>query len=488
MKKFIVITKEEDFTLSLPEVEIVTAKEYLTDERFTDIKNARVYNLCRQYRYQAAGYYVSLLAEARGHRPVPSVTTMRDAVSQTITKSLSDDIDHLIQQSLHRITSKEFTISIYFGKNLSKQYDALCRALYTLFESPLLRAFFVFKERWQLQRVSTISLKDIPVHHMQYVGQFAREYFTGRKIYTAHLSRKLHSVAILVDPKEKAPPSDEKALKKFVNAAEKSGLETKFIERDDLSDIAAHDGLFIRATTAVNNFTYQFARKASAEGLVVVDDPLSILRCTNKVYLSELLGRLKIPTPKTLILNKDNIQQAIPTLGLPLVLKLPDSSFSQGVIKVSSESELNEKLKDFFEHSDFIVAQEFIPTDFDWRIGILGGRPLFACKYFMARNHWQIYNWSAASGDQSGKWETIPVELAPPDAVKYALRATAPIGNGFYGVDIKDYNGRMVVIEVNDNPSVESGVEDLVLKDQLYESVAGYFLRCIEQQQKVFLI
>jgi glutathione synthase/RimK-type ligase-like ATP-grasp enzyme/RNAse (barnase) inhibitor barstar len=486
MKKFIVITKEEDFTLQLPEVEIVTARDYLTDPRFTEIKNARVYNLCRQYRYQAAGYYVSLLAEARGHRPVPSVTTMRDTVSQTITKSLSDDIDHLIQQALHRITSKEFTISIYFGKNLSKQYDALCRALYTLFESPLLRAFFIFKERWQLQKVSTISFKDIPAHHMPYVEQSARDYFSGRKIYTSHLARKLYSIAILVDPKEKAPPSDEKALKRFVHAADKLGLDTKFIERDDLSDIVDHDGLFIRATTAVNNFTYQFARKATAEGLVVVDDPLSILRCTNKVYLSELLGRLKIPTPKTLILHRDNIALAIPTLGLPLVLKLPDSSFSQGVVKASSEKELMEKVKDFFDHSDFIVAQEFIPTDFDWRIGILGGKPLFACKYYMARNHWQIYNWSASSSEQCGKWDTIPVELAPPDAVKYALRATTPIGNGFYGVDIKDCNGKMVVIEVNDNPSLESGVEDLILKDQLYESVAAYFLRCIEQQQKGF--
>lgn len=486
MKKFIVITREEDFTLQLPEVEIVTAREYLTDPRFTDTRNARVYNLCRQYRYQAAGYYVSLLAEARGHRPVPSVTTMRDTVSQTITKSLSDDIDHLIQQSLHRITSKEFTISIYFGKNLSKQYDALCRALYTLFESPLLRAFFIFKERWQLQKVSTISFKDIPAHHMPYVEQFARDYFSGRKVYTSHLTRKLYSIAILVDPKEKSPPSDEKALKKFIHAADKLGLETRIIERDDLSDIVEHDGLFIRATTAVNNFTYQFARKASAEGLVVVDDPLSILRCTNKVYLSELLGRLKVPTPKTLILHRENINLAIPTLGLPLVLKLPDSSFSQGVVKVSSEQDLQDKVKHFFEHSDFIVAQEYIPTDFDWRIGVLGGKAIFACKYFMARNHWQIYNWNASSGQQCGKWETIPVELAPPEAVKYALRATAPIGNGFYGVDIKDYNGTIVVIEVNDNPSLDSGVEDQILKDHLYDSLAAYFLRSIEQQQRGF--
>ena len=31
-----------------------------------------------------------------------------------------------------------------------------------------------------------------------------------------------------------------------------------------------------------------------------------------------------------------------------------------------------------------------MPTDYDWRIGVLDGEPLFACKYKMARGHWQI--------------------------------------------------------------------------------------------------
>ena len=484
MKKLIVITKKDDFTIPLTDVEIVTAREYLTDPRFPEIRNVRVYNLCRQYRYQAAGYYVSLLAEARGHRPVPSVTTIRDTISQTIIRSLSDDIDHLIQRSLHRITSNEFTLSIYFGKNMTTQYDALCRALYTLFESPLLRAVFIRKDRWQLQRISTISLKEIPERHMVYVEQFAQDYFSGRKKYISRKARKTYSIAILVDPNETAPPSDERALKRFAHAADRAGLETRVIGRDDLSELIEHDALFIRATTAVNNFTYQFARKASAEGLVVIDDPLSILRCTNKVYLSELMTRLKIPTPKTVILHRENISQVISALGLPMVLKLPDSAFSIGVEKVSSAEELDSKVKHFFGHSDFIVAQEFIPTPYDWRIGILGGKPLFACKYFMARNHWQIYNWEAKSKSQCGRWETVRVEEAPPDAVKYALRATAPIGNGFYGVDIKEYNGKMMVIEVNDNPSVESSVEDQILKEQLYDTLAGYFLTNIENQQK----
>ena len=64
MKKLIVVTKAKDITLSFNEIETVTARDYLTDPRFTEMRNARVYNLCRQYRYQSSGYYVSLLAEA----------------------------------------------------------------------------------------------------------------------------------------------------------------------------------------------------------------------------------------------------------------------------------------------------------------------------------------------------------------------------------------------------------------------------------------
>ena len=54
------------------------ARTYLTDARFSNLRRARVYNLCESYRYQSTGYYVSLLAAARGHRPLPDVLTMQD--------------------------------------------------------------------------------------------------------------------------------------------------------------------------------------------------------------------------------------------------------------------------------------------------------------------------------------------------------------------------------------------------------------------------
>ena len=46
--------------------------------------------------------------------------------------------------------------------------------------------------------------------------------------------------------------------------------------------------------------------------------------------------------------------------------------------------ELRAALDEMFRHSSVLLAQEFIPTEFDWRIGLLDGEPLFACKYYMA--------------------------------------------------------------------------------------------------------
>ena len=74
-----------------------------------------MFNLCRSYRYQSIGYYVSLLAEARGHKPLPNVTTIQDLKSASMIRFVSDDLDDMIQKSLAPIQSERFVLSSYFG-------------------------------------------------------------------------------------------------------------------------------------------------------------------------------------------------------------------------------------------------------------------------------------------------------------------------------------------------------------------------------------
>lgn len=457
--------------MDLSGAEVVTAKTFLTDAAFTEIKNALVFNLCRSYKYQSSGYYVSLLAEARGHRVFPSVTTIQDLKSQTIVRAMTEELTELIQKSLGRLKSNTFTLSIYFGQNVAKHYDKLSKQLHSLFQAPFLKAQFVYNKEWVLQSITPLSCTEIPELHREDVVRFAKNYFSRNRFLNARVNKYIYDLAILVNPHEKDPPSNKKAMRNFAEAAESLGFYLEFITKEDYRRLVEFDALFIRETTAVNHHTYRFARRAHADGLVVIDDPTSILRCTNKVYLAELLKKYKIPVPKTMIIHQENRSQVKECLSFPCVLKKPDSAFSMGVVKVHTEEELKEKLDEMLLASDLIIGQEFKPTDFDWRIGILDRQPLYACKYYMAKDHWQIYNWEGKKNDTAGLVDTLPFEEVPFVVLDTALKAANLIGDGLYGVDVKEIGGKAYVIEVNDNPSLDSGFEDRVLKKELYLSI-----------------
>ena len=289
---------------------------------------------------------------------------------------------------------------------------------------------------------------------------------------------------MLVNPEEPDPPSNERALRKFQKAAESAGLDFEFITRDDFHRVAEFDALFIRETTAVNHHTFRFAQRAAAEGLVVMDDPVSILKCTNKVYLAELLSRHGVPVPRTMVVHKGNREDIAVRLQLPCVLKQPDSAFSRGVIKVETAEELEREVNRLLARSDLIIAQEFLPTAFDWRVGICDRRALFVCRYHMAYRHWQIIHHGEDGSKREGGSDTVAVGETPPVIVKTALKAANLIGDGLYGVDIKQINNRCYVMEVNDNPNIDAGIEDLVLRDGLYRDIMGIFVSRIDRRKR----
>jgi glutathione synthase/RimK-type ligase-like ATP-grasp enzyme len=487
VRNLIILNNPAQWTFDIEEVEVVSAKAYLTESRYAELKNARVFNLCRSYRYQSVGYYVSLLAAARDHRTIPTVATMQDFRSQTIIRTIAEDIDDLIQKTFSKVSEKEFSLYIYFGQTVLPEHRYVGRALYNLFQAPLLKVTFERAKKWLVQQITPLSLGSIPEEDQTHIASFARSYFSRKRFQKSQIQQYAYDLAILVNPEEKSSaPSCKKALKKFVEAADELNVYTEFITREDYSRLPEFDALFIRETTSVNHHTYRFSRKAYAEGLVVIDDPFSILRCANKVYLAERLAQAKVPAPRTIILQKDSLKSSPASLGItfPCVLKQPDSAFSKGVVKAVDEADFHVKLTALFEKSDLIIAQEFMKSEFDWRVGILDRKPLYVCKYYMARGHWQICNWAGTESNRFGGFETMRVEDAPPAVVQTALKAANLIGDGLYGVDLKEVNGKVVVIEVNDNPSIDAGVEDLILKDDLYLAIIRSFISRIDGPRK----
>ena len=282
---------------------------------------------------------------------------------------------------------------------------------------------------------------------------------------------------------EQMPPSNKRALDNFRKAAKRYNIFAETITKKEYSRLGEYDALFIRETTAINHYTYAFSRKAESEGLVVIDDPTSILRCANKVFLHETLLASKLKTPKTILLHagQDLNSELTTQLGFPAVLKIPDGSFSKGVYLVKDEKELVERCKELFQNSVLVLAQEFMYTPYDWRVGVLNKKPLFVCQYFMSKGHWQIYR-HGNKGTKSGDSQDIGVHKAPKKIVKAAVNAASSIGDGLYGVDLKEKDGQVYVIEVNDNPNVDAGVEDAFLGEALYDRIMEEFYRRLDSR------
>jgi glutathione synthase/RimK-type ligase-like ATP-grasp enzyme len=473
----VVVENTRRWRLRLQGAEVVSARDYLVSAAWSARRGLRVYNLCRTYGYQTLGYYVSLLAAARGHRPIPTVETLQDLRLGPVVRLVSEELEELIQRSFARLERKRFDVSVYFGRNLARRYDALARALHEQFPVPLLRATFEKHGReWRLSSVRPIATSEIPDSHHAFVIQQAEHHF-GLPPRPSRAKRAFrYDMAILAAPAgAEDAPSDAKALRRFVRAARDLAIEAQLIGHDDAAEVAEFDALFIREATYVNHPTYRLSRRAASEGLVVIDDPVSILRCTNKVFLAEIFARKGIPHPATLVAHDDNVDEIADTVGLPCVLKRPDSAFSRGVVRVDTQEELRARVKDYLRDSELVVAQAFTPSEFDWRIGVLGGEALFACRYHMARGHWQIVATGRGGRRRYGKVEALPLDQTPAQAIEVATRAARLMGDGFYGVDIKQTGKRFLVIEVNDNPNVEAGYEDAVLGQRLYVAVMDWF-------------
>lgn len=469
MNKYIVVNQPEKWSFSVENTTVISSQDYLTNPEYALLKKARIFNLSKDYSYQSKGYYVSLLAEARGHLPIPTVKNIVDLKALKLVRIVSDEFDDVIQQSLKNIKSQEFTLSIYFGQNVAQKYKELSALFYKHFQVPFLRVKFNHTIKWNVQSIRAISESEIPLEHLESIQRFANQYFSKKRYDTPKLTKSDFDLAILVHPNDPAPPSNPKALKKFIDVAEKMNIYAEIIEPKDLSRLSSFDALFIRQSTEVNNEAYAFARKAQQEGIAIIDYPDAILKCCNKVYMAEALNNAHINTPKTIIVHKDNKNQVIAQVGLPCVLKAPDSTFSFGVKKAKTEAEFNTLVSNMLKESDLIIAQEYCPSDYDWRIGIIDDKPFFACKYYMAKGHWQIYNWNAKKkDDQDGNADCLPIEKVPKKVLDMALKSAKLMGKGLYGIDIKVINNKPMVIEINDNPNIDFGVEDLYYGDAVY--------------------
>ena len=127
-------------------------------------ERTQVINLCRSYKYLGVGYYVSLLAEARGHRVIPSVRThQRPAQALALRPRHRGPQPEAHRSSCRRRArdTTDFGLLVYFGTTNYAPLADLARQVFEIFPCPILRLEFERQKVWQIDAIKPAGLNTL---------------------------------------------------------------------------------------------------------------------------------------------------------------------------------------------------------------------------------------------------------------------------------------------------------------------------------------
>ena len=169
-KYIIIIENKNDWDASYPPLNLITVKEYLSNPVYIRLKDAKIINLSKSYRYLSRGYFCSLLAEARKHRIIPSVRTLRDLSKKSIYRidTDADELDNIIEKSFLKLWGKHgqhdgMEIYVFFGLCDNTYFEKFAEEIFDTFRCPLLKIEFEKeKDSWEISSIKALTLNAIP--------------------------------------------------------------------------------------------------------------------------------------------------------------------------------------------------------------------------------------------------------------------------------------------------------------------------------------
>ena len=93
----------------------------------------------------------------------------------------------------------------------------------------------------------------------------------------------------------------------------------------------------------------------------------------------------------------------------------------------------------------------------------------------MAKKHWQIVHHHADGSADEGGFRTFPIDRCRRRSSMPACAPRASSATGSTGSTSRRRADGVFIIEINDNPNLEHGVEDLVGKADLWNRLTRWF-------------
>ena len=193
--------------------------------------------------------------------------------------------------------------------------------------------------------------------------------------------------------------------------------------------------------------------------ICVVNSRQSINICTDKYRTSLRLADYGIKQPKTVLVNDpEKAVLAFDKLDskFPVIMKTLRGSKGVGVLFVESEKSLDSIVQLIYKQDEDtdLLLQEYIPTDYDVRVLVLGGKVLATMKRPVIEGDFRS-NVSQGSKPEKIKLTEIEIEAS--------LLAAKAVNGVWTAVDFIPSKNREkdppFVIEVNSSPGTE-GIEE----------------------------
>ncbi len=192
-----------------------------------------------------------------------------------------------------------------------------------------------------------------------------------------------------------------------------------------------------------------------SQGLRVVNDSNTLIRCENKALTLSLLSRSKVPTPRTAIaFSKEKAMEIARSFGYPVVIKPIEGSWGRMVAKATDD----DSLYSIMEYQDYTtlpfrtayLIQEYVKKpDRDIRIFVIGDEAPVGI-YRVNKSNWKT---NTALG---AKAEPLKID---PELRELALKVRDVIGGFFLGIDVfEDPERGYIVNEVNGVPEYKNTV------------------------------
>src|SRR3974390_1701818 len=146
----IVVDQPKDFPNADTPHKVITTSEYLARPRLFEVR-PKLINLSRSYAYQSNGYYASLLAEARGHRVVPSVETMLELREAKLYEHALPELEDELNRCIRRADFQpegEFKLLVCFGIARDPRFEPFGRLLFDWFRCPALEVIGGTGSEW----------------------------------------------------------------------------------------------------------------------------------------------------------------------------------------------------------------------------------------------------------------------------------------------------------------------------------------------------